>query len=212
MNNYKKTLELVAERHSHIFTPSIDEGGKKFWPGNTHENCARLLWDFCEEMSKLQPLDRIGLLTKNPGENGYTWSNGIRTSHDVIAIPNGERTDIIGAAGDITEQPTITWQPRTPDQWRPHNVWIAHTSVKNIGKTPELPPSVRIPYDEAKSVEFGLACNKVYEESKAAVDPGMISVHSQRAAWDYYVGGLTWEESKKKHINEFRAVYGLKPL
>jgi hypothetical protein len=69
-----------------------------------------------------------------------------------------------------------------------------------------------IPYDEAKSVEFGQECNKVYEESGAAKDPGMVSVHSSRAAWDYYVGGMSWEDSKKKHVNEFRAEYGLPPI
>ena len=40
----------------------------------------------------------------------------------------------------------------------------------------------------------------------------MISVQSQRAAWDYYVGEMTWPESYKKHINELRAVYGLPPI
>lgn len=69
-----------------------------------------------------------------------------------------------------------------------------------------------IPYDEAKSVQFGHGCNAVYAESGANVDAGMISVHSQRAAWDYYVGGLSWDESYRKHINEFRAVYGLAPV
>lgn len=69
-----------------------------------------------------------------------------------------------------------------------------------------------IPYDEAKSIEFGHACNDVYAEAGAPQDPGMVSVHSSRAAWDYYVGGLPWPESKRKHINEFRAVYGLPPV
>ena len=69
-----------------------------------------------------------------------------------------------------------------------------------------------IPYDENKSIEFGLACNDVYAESGAPSDPGMVSVHSSRAAWDFYVGGLTWEDSMHKHINEFRAVYGLPPI
>jgi hypothetical protein len=69
-----------------------------------------------------------------------------------------------------------------------------------------------IPYDEGKSIEFGLACNDVYTESGAPFDPGMVAVHSSRAAWDYYVGGLAWEDSKKKHLNNFRAVYGLPPI
>ena len=78
--------------------------------------------------------------------------------------------------------------------------------------TPTPPPSGTIPYDENKSIQFGLGCNDVYTESGAAFDPGMIAVHSSRAAWDYYVGGLTWDVSFHKHINEFRAVYGLPPV
>jgi hypothetical protein len=67
-------------------------------------------------------------------------------------------------------------------------------------------------YDEAKSIEFGTACNEVYVESGAAVDPGMISVHSQRCAYDYYVQGMPWDECLEKHVAEFRAVYGLPPV
>jgi hypothetical protein len=68
------------------------------------------------------------------------------------------------------------------------------------------------PYDDAKAVEFGTACNEVYTESGAAIDPGMISVHSQRCAYDYYVVGMPWDECLEKHTNEFRAEYGLPPL
>ena len=78
--------------------------------------------------------------------------------------------------------------------------------------TPIPPPSGQIPYDENKSIQFGLGCNDVYRESGSAFDPGMVSVHSSRAAWDYYVGGLAWDYSYLKHINEFRAVYGLPPV
>ncbi len=67
-------------------------------------------------------------------------------------------------------------------------------------------------YDEAKAVQFGLACNDVYKESGAAVDPGMIAVHAMRCQWDYCCGHLTWDESFHKHINEFRAEYGLPPV
>lgn len=77
---------------------------------------------------------------------------------------------------------------------------------------PDPPSAPVIPYDEQKSIQFGLGCNDVYKQSGAAFDPGMVSVHSQRAAWDHYVGGLPWEQSYKKHLNEFRAVYGLPPV
>jgi len=79
--------------------------------------------------------------------------------------------------------------------------------------TPTPPPSGhKIPYDENKSIQFGLGCNDVYKQSGAAMDPGMISVHSMRCAWDYYVDGLAWGVAYRKHINEFRAEYGLGPV
>lgn len=69
-----------------------------------------------------------------------------------------------------------------------------------------------IPYDEAKSVQFGEGCNAVYVESGQPKDSGMVSVHSQRCAWDYYVGKMEWDPCYQKHLNEFRAEYGLPPV
>lgn len=80
-----------------------------------------------------------------------------------------------------------------------------------VPPTPQ-PPSGLPAYNEDYSVQFGHGCNDVYTESGAAMDPGMISVHSMRAAFDYYTGVLSWDESYEKHINEFRAVYGLGPV
>lgn len=78
--------------------------------------------------------------------------------------------------------------------------------------TPPTPPSLQIPYDEGKSIQFGLGCNDVYAQSGKPFDAGMIAVHASRAAWDYYVGGLSWDASYRKHLNEFRAVYNLPPV
>ena len=72
-----------------------------------------------------------------------------------------------------------------------------------------------IPYDERLSVDFGLGVNAANADYQTIhgtpipYDPGMISVMSERAAWDYYVGGLAWNDSKIKHLNEYRDVYGL---
>jgi hypothetical protein len=75
------------------------------------------------------------------------------------------------------------------------------------------PPTTGLPgYDEAKSIQFGTMCNETYQECGAAMDPGMISVHSMRAAFDYYQGHLDWPTSFAKHTNEFRAVYSLPPI
>jgi hypothetical protein len=71
-----------------------------------------------------------------------------------------------------------------------------------------------ITYDENLSVDFGQGINQANSDYRvihgvSINDGGMTSVMSQRAAWDYYVGGLTWEQSKYKHWNEYRDVYGL---
>jgi hypothetical protein len=73
-----------------------------------------------------------------------------------------------------------------------------------------------IPYNEALSVDFGTGINDANTEYKQLhgganipYDPGMISVMSQRAAWDYYVGGLTWAQSRIQHLNEYRDQYQL---
>lgn len=121
---------------------------------------------------------------------GWDWQNG------ATRLPNPP-----GEMADITGQIFLVVSP------------VDHLGEEIPGPDPDPGPGGDvIPYDEAKSIEFGLACNDVYTESGAPMDPGMISVHSSRAAWDYYVGGLEWEESKRKHINEFRAVYGLPPI
>jgi hypothetical protein len=79
---------------------------------------------------------------------------------------------------------------------------------------PSVPPVPVIPYDEDHSVDFGRGINEANYEYfvKTGIhlsDGGMISVHSQRCAWDHYVGGLPWQVAKIKHLNEYRDEYGL---
>jgi hypothetical protein len=72
-----------------------------------------------------------------------------------------------------------------------------------------------IPYSDPLSVDFGIGINNANADYKAIhgfdipYDPGMISVHSQRCAYDYYTGGLSWTASKIKHLNEYRDEYQL---
>jgi hypothetical protein len=71
-----------------------------------------------------------------------------------------------------------------------------------------------IPYNEDLSIDFGTGINAANDEYFALHgvhnnDGGMTSVMSQRAAWDYYDGGLPWTVSKIKHLNEYRDEYGL---
>jgi hypothetical protein len=123
--------------------------------------------------------------------------------------------DMLSGAG--TGQPSLNANPDSQDITGQIFEFVQPYDVIGGAPSPEPPTPTPpggdvIPYNEQYSIEFGLGCNEVYKESGAAMDPGMISVQSQRAAWDYYVGGLTWPESYKKHINELRAVYGLPPV
>ena len=40
----------------------------------------------------------------------------------------------------------------------------------------------------------------------------MISVMTGRCMYSYYVAGLPWDAAYVKHMDEFRAEYGLPPL
>jgi len=163
----------------------------------------------------------LGLISQIVFEHGQTYGSkradpNRPISKDGLAQQNGAQLlcwDMLSGAG--TGSPTVNQNPDSQDITG--QIW-EHVEGRDIiggapdPDEPDPPPSTQIPYNEQYSIEFGLGCNAVYEESGAAIDPGMISVQSQRAAWDYYVGGLTWEESYKKHISELRAIYGLPPL
>jgi hypothetical protein len=69
-----------------------------------------------------------------------------------------------------------------------------------------------VAFEDDKAVQFGTVCNETYAECGAPIDPGMISVHSARTAYDYYVALMGWAACLEKHTNEFRAEYGLPPL
>lgn len=95
-------------------------------------------------------------------------------------------------------------------------VFVPVNAVDHLGTaTGDNPPVVIVeekPYNEAYALEFGVACNRIYDLTHKPFDPGMIAVHTFRAAYDYHVGGMSWEESKRKHINDFRKEYGLGPI
>lgn len=115
---------------------------------NTHENCAKFLVAVCDKLAQQFPLEKWGLLTKNSGENGYTWPNGKRTSHDAICLPNGERIDIVGAAGDTNLKPSTSWNVIPPEHWRPHNVWMDYREVVMDNPNPNPnPPNPNPPED-----------------------------------------------------------------
>jgi hypothetical protein len=104
----------------------------------------------------------------------------------------------------------LRWRQPTPEL---AGIW---SGVVPPGTTPPVTGEV-IPYDEARSVRFGTECNKVYTDPArvpegAPPDPGMIGVHAERDAYDYYTLRLPDPECFEKHVNEFRAVYSLPPI
>lgn len=141
-------------------------------------------------------------------------------SKDAIAQQSGSTLlawDMLTGAG--TGSPSLVQNPDSMDVTgqvflpvTPADMLSGAAAPPTGGGGGSTPSGDVIPYNESYAIEFGLACNDVYTESGAAMDPGMISVHSQRAAWDYYVGGVPWPDAKKGHINNFRAVYGLPPI
>lgn len=122
--------------------------------------------------------------------------------------------DMLSGAG--TGSPTLTENPSGEDITGQIFVPVAPANLLGLSQVPpgptQPPVSTQRPYNEDYAIQFGLGCNEVYRQSGAPIDPGMVSVHSSRAAWDYYVKGLSWDDSYHKHINEFRREYGLGPV
>ncbi len=140
--------------------------------------------------------DNWGVLTKT--------DQGHKVPCDIIVWrPTMTTVDVMTGTG-------ASWQVQgsvTNPAW----VWT-DVSGTAPGPTPPQPPSGTIPYDESRSIAFGTACNQAYAESGAAVDAGMIAVHAERDAWDFYVARMPDPACHTKHVSEFRAVYGLPPV
>ncbi len=106
---------------------------------NTHQTDAHFLHFACQALGT-----DWHLLSKSAGENGYTWPNGVRTSHDaIVRVDGGQKAqvvDIIAAAG--SGSPTSpAWGDVPPNQWRASNVPVPLRDVPApSGGTSEVPP------------------------------------------------------------------------
>jgi len=95
---------------------------------NTKSACGEFLQRVVAEPE--MRAEHWGLLTKpNPGDDnnpqGYTFPNGIKCSYDYVALPNGERVDIIGSGGGYPDfQGGPSWAPAAEHEWRPSDVYI----------------------------------------------------------------------------------------
>lgn len=206
-SEYKKAVEDVDDRFP------------QYLQINTRESCANFLYIVCQEFATKFPNDKWGLLSKSPGENGYTWPNGIRTSHDAIVIPAGNRVDIVSGAGSGI--PTIpSWNVIPKELWRPANVWMDYNSVNSSAQpipppnpNPILPKAFN-PYPDENTYwkQFEIELSKSYQEAGVTVAAEAFQAGRwfSRTAYDLATI-LTPEESFKKHLNEARELLGLPP-
>ncbi len=153
-----------------------------------------------------------GLLKKPSGSNCPQPQTGAKVSKDILCVVDGSDLRLFDVLIDAEGKGSPTWGTKKPLQNL--SLWTAPVDAAvPLPPTKPEPPPPPVPtapaYNEAYAVEFGRACNKVFQDSGAAFDPGMIAVHATRAAFDYYVGEMTWPASFAKHIKEFRKEYGL---
>lgn len=171
------------------------------------------LGQLLNETSYAHKNEGYGMLRKETGSNCPQPVTGILCSRDIICIVVGADLVLYDCLIDAEGKATPTWDRKKPLQ--DLSRWTESVDPKSEGsETPPPPQAAKVPpYNESYAVQFGQGCNAVYLEANTATfDPGMISVHSSRAAWDYYSGTMPWDQSYKKHINEFRAEYGLPPV
>jgi hypothetical protein len=154
----------------------------------------------------------IGLLEKTTGNNalGYSVDLLLRRTDGMFWDVATDATDDDGLHNAVP----VNGGPSGPDpelipRWRQPTAELAGLSATAGGQ--DL-TSLAPPYDETKAVAFGMACNDAITEAHVTPDGGMIAVHAQRCAYDYYVAGLPWNVCYTKHVDAFRAEYGLPPL
>jgi hypothetical protein len=155
----------------------------------------------------------------NQGYGSKRADAGRPLSKDSVAQKVGAQIlnwDMLSGTG--TGHPTLVLNPDSQDI--SDQIWEFVQGRDIIGGHPVPPeptpvppqPGTCPPYDDAQAVTFGKGCNDVYNQTTSPIDPGMIAVQSMRCQWDVCCGGLSFEQSYKKHINELRAVYGLPPV
>jgi hypothetical protein len=176
-----------------------------FAPGPEHDNTRRelLIGTIIPTLNADHPEDRDGwgYMTKTDQPQG---DGTYKIPCDVIMWrKTNESVDCLtssGAMWNVHDEPA-------PPEW----IWTAAES----GTVPEGGTDLSgdaPPYDDERAVAFGLACNDAITEAEVTPDGGMVSVHSQRCAYDYYVKGMDWPACYDKHVNAFRAEYGLPPV
>ena len=183
-------VDAICRAHPEAFPPG---------DANDPSRLKLLVETMVPEINAAHPEDNgnWGVLTKTD-QNGkipcdvMVWRPGTVTVD--VMTGTGASWDVHGAANN------------------PARVWTPCAAEEGGGEESGEGGGVGEPFDNDKAVEFGLMCNDVYTESGASPDAGMISVHSQRCAYDYYVNNMPWDACLEKHTNAFRAEYQLPPI
>ena len=132
----------------------VDERYPDLLQTNTYKSCANFCVLVCEALGP----DWM-LIRKSVGEKGYTWPNGVRTSHDAICRvdPSGrmvEQRDVIdGAAGDSPAKPS--WGNVPSHEWRPSNTPV---ELRETGDRPQPNPEPPRPEPPAPTPPAQCAC------------------------------------------------------
>lgn len=208
----------------------VNEKFPQLLKANTFETDAHFLYFVCQELGP-----DWQLLGKSRGETGYSWPNGVRTSHDAICRVDASGSkiatvDVIVSAGG--NQPTRPdWNEVPSHEWRPDNKPVPLSaispppSVGGVNPTPCPDPARHTKPDcpnprahDAKQYvgddvgsELGRALFDDYASANQSPNPGM-GVWFLRVSHDVVQGGMSKDEAIKKHRNEWRRALGLPQL
>lgn len=97
---------------------------------NTAQACGEFLQRCVAALHREHPDERWGLLSKSVGERHVTFPNGQRVAVDVLALPDGNRVDVINGSDNHPSPAGPAWSPIPefgPDGtplWRPSNVYV----------------------------------------------------------------------------------------
>jgi hypothetical protein len=120
--NHARIVTDVAAAHPELLTR------------NTHPSCAEFLQ---RVIAALPPNEPWGYVAKSPGENGFTFANGVRVAIDVIAWRDPyTQIDVLANSGANDDSDPNTsgparpdWRPIDPSVYRPGNVWVDPATV-----------------------------------------------------------------------------------
>jgi hypothetical protein len=124
--NHAQIVRDVAAAHPELLTR------------NTRASCAEFLQRVIAALPRNEPW---GYVSKSSGENGYTFSNGVRVAIDVIAYrdPYTQIDVLVNAAANDDNDPATSgstspdWRPIDPRLYRPGNVWVDPAIVPPLG-------------------------------------------------------------------------------